>query len=598
MPDLTGQILLHRYQVQAFLGRGGMAEVYRAWDRQRAAAVALKVLNEDLAGDYVFLRRFAREAQALARLDHPHIVRFFGFEETPDQAFLVMDYIEGVTLRRELKRLGRPMTLAETLAVLQPVCGALDYAHTLGVIHCDIKPANIFIERGGRVVLGDFGIARLSESATVTLSTPGTPAYMAPEQCLAAPLDGRADVYSLGIMVYEMLTLDRPFKGETYSTQGSQAERVRWEQINLPPPALLRANRALSPEVNAVVLRALEKDPARRWPTARAFWEALAAVDGAGLAAALPIYEPVETPPADTAPAASPALAAPIPLRGGAAPRRRLPGWAWMVLCLLLALGIVLPLALSSGGMDTSWLPSTEEAPRLPLATEVTPPTAAATEVTVVTATPAPTAVPTSLPLATPGPVYVAYILDASSGMAAPWEAGGESRLRAAQIALAQHWQALGPGVNIGLRAYGHRLHALDAGTCGDVERLAAVQANQLEALLAHLSGIQAQGMDSLAEVLRQVLGDFTFLPERRNAIILLSDGGDTCGGNAAQVVALQRQTGVTLPVYVIGLNVSGEPRAELERIAQNSGGRYFDVASGSELDQTLALIAQLLLEP
>ena len=182
--------------------------------------------------------------------------------------------------------------------------------------------------------------------------------------------------------------------------------------------------------------------------------------------------------------------------------------------------------------------------------------------------------------------------------MAAPWHPGGDSRLRAAQTALAQHWQTLGPGMNIGLRAYGHRLHALDTGSCGDVERLVPVQANQLEALLAHLSGIQAQGMDSLAEALRQVLGDFTFLPDRHNAVVLLSDGGDTCGGNAAQVVALQRQTGITLPVYVIGLSVSGEPRAELERIAQHSGGRYFDVTHSAELEQALAQIAQLLLEP
>jgi serine/threonine protein kinase len=183
VPDQVGRTLLKRYRVDEFLGRGGMAEVYRAWDAERSVSVALKVLNENLAGDYVFTRRFAREAHALELLQHPNIVRFFGFEEAEGLAFLVMEYVDGVTLRRQLRLMGSPLTFPEALAVLQPVCSALHYAHEMGVYHCDVKPANIFIERSGRVLLGDFGIARLSESATVTSSTTGTPAYMAPEQC-------------------------------------------------------------------------------------------------------------------------------------------------------------------------------------------------------------------------------------------------------------------------------------------------------------------------------------------------------------------------------------------------------------------------------
>jgi len=162
MPDLTGQTLKGRYRVDEAIGRGGMAK------------------------DYVLLRRFAREARVLELLQHPHIVRFFGFEETDKLAFLVMEYVDDLTLRRQLKLLGRPLSLPEALTVLQPVCSALHYAHQMGFFHCDVKPANIFIKRGGRVWLGDFGIARLSESATVTFSTPGTPACMAPEQCQGA----------------------------------------------------------------------------------------------------------------------------------------------------------------------------------------------------------------------------------------------------------------------------------------------------------------------------------------------------------------------------------------------------------------------------
>ena len=261
MTDLVGRTVLKRYRIDEFLGRGGMAEVYCAWDTKRSVHVALKVLNEDLAEDYVFLRRFAREAQALELLQHPHIVRFFGFEESQDLAFLMMEYIDGVTLRRQLKLLGRPLMLPEALAVLQPVCSALHYAHGMRIYHCDIKPANIFIERGGRAVLGDFGIARLSESATVTFSTPGTPAYMTPEQCRGEELDARTDIYSLGITACEMLTLDRPFKGDTEGTTGSRGERVRWEQLNVPPPRPGSVNPDISPVAEAAILRALEKGP-------------------------------------------------------------------------------------------------------------------------------------------------------------------------------------------------------------------------------------------------------------------------------------------------------------------------------------------------
>ena len=170
MPDLTGQTLKGRYHVDEAIGRGGMAK------------------------DYVLLRRFAREARVLELLQHPHIVRFFGFEETDKLAFPVMEYVDDLTLRRQLKLLGRPLSLPEALTVLQPVCSALHYAHQMGFfiansvigVEVDNTRANIFIKRGGRVLLGDFGIARLSESATVTFSTPGTPAYMAPEQCQGA----------------------------------------------------------------------------------------------------------------------------------------------------------------------------------------------------------------------------------------------------------------------------------------------------------------------------------------------------------------------------------------------------------------------------
>ena len=307
MSELVSRTLLNRYRVDTFLGRGGMAEVYKAWDRRRSVYIAIKVLNEDLAEDYVFLRRFGREAQALELLQHPHIVRFFGFEESRGLAFLVMEYIDGVTLRRQLRLLDRSLTLPEALAVLQPVCSALHYAHTMGIYHCDVKPANIFIERGGRVVLGDFGIARLTESATVTFSTPGTPAYMSPEQCRAEDLDAQTDIYSLGITAYEMLTLDRPFKGETEETTGSRGERVRWEQMNLPPPQPRSVNPGISPAAEAAVLRALEKESERRQQAALEFYQDLSGTGAVQPASTVPwVVEPEAPSPVPPQPPPSP----------------------------------------------------------------------------------------------------------------------------------------------------------------------------------------------------------------------------------------------------------------------------------------------------
>ena len=347
METLVGQILLNRYRLDAFVGRGGMAEVYKAWDAKRSVHVALKLLNPDLAEDVVFLDRLAREAHVLDRLQHPHIVRFFGFEEVGRTAFLVMEYVDGVSLRAQLRLLGRPLTLPETLAVLQPVSSALHYAHEMNVLHRDIKPANVLIERGGRVVLSDFGIARLTEAATMTFSTPGTPAYMSPEQCRGEELDTHTDVYSLGVTAYEMLTLDRPFKGETEGTTGSQGERVRWEQMHVPAPSPRNVRPDVSPQAEAAILKALQKEPAQRQPGVLEFYQELSR--GAGQPVAPPwVAEPQAPPPEPPQPAPPPA---PEPHKERAGMRRLLPalgagvvvvGIVAVVLCAAL-LALLLP---------------------------------------------------------------------------------------------------------------------------------------------------------------------------------------------------------------------------------------------------------------
>ena len=183
MEAIIGQTIKGRYRVDALLGRGGMAEVYKVWDQERSVDIAMKVLRQDIAYDPVFLRRFQREAQSLSKLQHPNIVRFYGLEREKLLAFLLMEYVDGYSLQADiLLAEGKPLPDKRILDVFNQVCSALSYAHKKNLVHCDIKPGNIMLEKNGeRVLLTDFGIARTIDATTSTLVGAGTPAYMPPE---------------------------------------------------------------------------------------------------------------------------------------------------------------------------------------------------------------------------------------------------------------------------------------------------------------------------------------------------------------------------------------------------------------------------------
>jgi serine/threonine-protein kinase len=280
MDDLIGTTVAGHYQVVKFVGRGGMADVYKVWDTQRSVFLAMKVLREDLAEDDIFLRRFQRESETLARLQHPHIIRSYGLIQTGNLAFLLMDFIEGSTLRKEIFSRKAPWTPAQILEIVRPVCAALNFAHSQGLVHCDVKPANIMITSKADVLVADFGIARLTESATTaTLVGAGTPAYMAPEQIRGEDPQPQTDIYALGIVLFELLTGGaRPFTGEYAQTTGSSSEKVRWEQLYRTSPSVREFNPAVPGGVEAVVFKCLEKDPARRYASAM---EVLAALERA-----------------------------------------------------------------------------------------------------------------------------------------------------------------------------------------------------------------------------------------------------------------------------------------------------------------------------
>ena len=305
MADLTGKILQGRYKIEALVGRGGMAEVYRAHDTHRGYPVAIKVLHENLAEDRELLRRFQVEAATLSQLNHANIVRFYSFEREGYLAFLVMDFIQGVTLSRRLLAFDGPMPLNEALSILEQVGRALQYAHTEGILHRDIKPGNIMLTPDGRALLSDFGIAKMLDSATMTAIQPGTPPYMAPEQWLGRNISVQTDIYGLGVMAYEMLTGRRPFRGDTRGDPNlTTREALQAEHLHQPPPPPERFNPNLPAHISAALLKALAKDPAERFGSVTEFVAALrAAPAGAAL------QPPVQAAPAQVAPPRPPAPA-------------------------------------------------------------------------------------------------------------------------------------------------------------------------------------------------------------------------------------------------------------------------------------------------
>jgi serine/threonine protein kinase len=278
---------LGKYELHECLGRGGMAEVWKAFDPQLKRYVAIKLLRADLQADPSFVARFEHEAQVIASLQHPNIVQIYDFsvsrpaESERTTLYMVMKYVEGQTLASFLRRTSRMGNFPSPATIVQlftPISLAIDYAHQKGMIHRDIKPANILLDEHntshlamGEPILSDFGIAKLLGGASGTLSGwwLGTPHYTAPEQVMGAPGNERSDIYSLGVILYELCTGVLPFQGGTPT-------EIMMQHINTAPPAPMLINPAIPPALTGVILRALAKDPAARFPTATALVVALA----------------------------------------------------------------------------------------------------------------------------------------------------------------------------------------------------------------------------------------------------------------------------------------------------------------------------------
>ncbi|SDL81719.1 serine/threonine protein kinase [Arthrobacter sp. ok362] len=253
---LVGNLVDNRYQVQSRLARGGMSTVYLATDQRLDRDVALKVLHPHLADDPQFLDRLGREAKAAARLSHPHVVGVLDQGEDGRLAYLVMEFIKGHTLRDVLNDKGAlPPRLA--LALIDPVVEGLGAAHAAGMIHRDIKPENVLIADDGRIKLGDFGLARAISTSTSTGALIGTVAYLSPELVLGKQADARSDIYSVGIMLYEMITGRQPFDGDV-------PIQVAYQHVNSTVAAPSLEVPGLATEIDELVQWCTDRDPDKR----------------------------------------------------------------------------------------------------------------------------------------------------------------------------------------------------------------------------------------------------------------------------------------------------------------------------------------------
>lgn len=287
-PIQIGQVLFNQFRVEAFIASGGMGAVYRVWDMQRNAPLAMKVLHADLADDPAVFKRFQREARALQKLTHPNIVPFYGLYHLEDIAFILESYIDGPSLKDVLRQTkGEGLPIPQALSYLKAISAALGYAHSNGVVHCDVKPGNVMIDRGGTIYLTDFGVARHAESTTTTIGSAGTPAYMAPEQIRGEAVSPATDIYGLGVLLFEMLTGQRPFRGSEAGTESAgvtAAERTRYGHLYLQAPDPRSLNADIPASLAHVVLSALNKEPTKRFTNTQALF--LAACSAASISPA------------------------------------------------------------------------------------------------------------------------------------------------------------------------------------------------------------------------------------------------------------------------------------------------------------------------
>jgi eukaryotic-like serine/threonine-protein kinase len=340
--NLIGQLFDGRYLIERQIGSGGMADVYLATDQSLGRKVAIKILSDRYARDAAFVERFRREAAAAASLRHPNIVTVYDRGETMGTSYIAMEYLDGPTLKEEITRRA-PLPEPEAINYATQALAALEAAHRQGVVHRDIKPHNMVLTDEGRLKVTDFGIARAANTQQMTEvgSIVGTAQYLSPEQARGLAVGPESDIYSMGVVLYEMLCGELPFTGES-------AVDIAMKQVSDTPPPLNRRNRLVSPAMEQVVMRALAKDPALRFSSAKGMAEELARVSRGQSAsadtqqatrviAAGEATRVIGQPPESATSVMRPAAPPPPPERP--APRRS--AWPWVLVLVLLILAAV-----------------------------------------------------------------------------------------------------------------------------------------------------------------------------------------------------------------------------------------------------------------
>src|SRR6187402_859564 len=269
---MIGRLVDGRYQVRSRIARGGMATVYLATDLRLERRVAIKVMHGHLADDAKFRERFIQEARSAARLAHPNVVNVFDQGQDTEMAYLVMEYLPGITLR-DLLQERHILTTDQSFDILEAVLAGLAAAHKAGIVHRDLKPENVLLADDGRIKIGDFGLARAASANTATgAALLGTIAYLSPELVTRGVADTRSDIYAVGIMIYEMLTGEQPYVGEA-------PMQIAYQHANDSVPAPSRKNPKVPHELDELVLWATARTPEERPADARELLDRLREVE-------------------------------------------------------------------------------------------------------------------------------------------------------------------------------------------------------------------------------------------------------------------------------------------------------------------------------
>jgi len=322
-PSWIGQTVGGRYKIEAQLGQGGMSTVYQATDPNLQRTVAVKLIHPHLSSDSEFVRRFEQEAAAVAQLRHPNIIQVYDFNHDADLYYMVLEYVPGETLQDKLKSLTQSkeqFSINDTIRIMSTVCDAVGYAHEQGMIHRDLKPANVMLNLKGQPILMDFGVAKMLDAAhhTATGAIIGTAKYMSPEQARGDRPDNRTDIYSLGVMLYEMVAGIPPYDADS-------TVALLMKHVSEPLPDIRQVNPDVSPELAAVIEKSLAKNREDRFQSAHEMATALRRIsqNAPTVATTAPdatVLQPAHTPAASTATAAPAAPAAKQPAKKGGFP--------------------------------------------------------------------------------------------------------------------------------------------------------------------------------------------------------------------------------------------------------------------------------------